>query len=950
MQLTLVGGPMELLGYLAGSPLFLLDGKSYHRERAMSSALRRLMECEYPACLGQAHLFWFAYYESTASSDSDWIYRHVLEAARLMDPDSIRVVGLERLLMPLTRAARTWRENGEVLQSADALRSGAQLLKPGSGPVAAKLIEAFAAEWALLYSAAGLPETGDGPDAADEAPPQALTESPAWAVHAKNVGDLRLVPSSQALDDRGLSPEIQNLNRRADTDRQRQELGGDRWIYGDPAFRPEGEAASSFADPSEFALSEFHARQARKVGNAALFKTVMDAFRGRLSQVRPAEHQLGLLAAWQLGRALYTAVLYDWWRDRFTESGPSPTTDAAYGQLCDAAWAMCLEATGDPEEALPVQIKSSLEQCLALANLLSMRSLAVEATARLASLMNQKPSVFQTGNAEWWKAWDEIFEATIGLCEKLGWAYYEASIRWDRFNVFWKLDIRSSAWDALRFYELVRGFPEWAVAVWNREIESCLAGPALPRNLDIRLGELNEDWARLVQHVDTARLEQAGIANRFTVEESRIDAFTRAAQDYQGGGDLTRARGALSKAAELVKQRYGQLDPPPAAESRSERDLLFRFYAVCRSLDDDKAGKELPHPTAEQVWAMMRPGDHEITHALSDLLDRETDSLYDPWTPNPGTNIADRLNPSAELLFQQPPASLPATLLEFRLRLLVGWLTGDSYSKPDDLRQVSAEKVPFFCHIEHCIFSLAEAGLPIPDIPDLDALTAALLELIYRSAVSVRPIHEKERQALRWLMIYRPRTQRWRDLYIGVCKELESLLEREAHQLNGAGEVGIIRIAFEIQTYLDPLEDSELRRAYYAHAGLTLQKIEDWKILLTDAEQKLSRGEIQACWDKIKEELAWDDLAAVTMQQLQLLDLALRCASGDSTLQEQVAVLQRRRDHLLDRYARRFLHTVKGKDEKELVERIARRVSDLLASADKEKREALRAELQGAAT
>jgi hypothetical protein len=117
-------------------------------------------------------------------------------------------------------------------------------------------------------------------------------------------------------------------------------------------------------------------------------------------------------------------------------------------------------------------------------------------------------------------------------------------------------------------------------------------------------------------------------------------------------------------------------------------------------------------------------------------------------------------------------------------------------------------------------------------------------------------------------------------------------------------------------------------------------KIEHWNRLLREAELKMSQDGIKACWNQIKDELAWDDLEAVTMQQLQLMDLAVRCVSAGSQLQDELAVLQRRRDRMLGCYARRFLQTVIGKNEKELVKRITRCLSDLLASAGREEREA----------
>jgi hypothetical protein len=290
-----------------------------------------------------------------------------------------------------------------------------------------------------------------------------------------------------------------------------------------------------------------------------------------------------------------------------------------------------------------------------------------------------------------------------------------------------------------------------------------------------------------------------------------------------------------------------------------------------------------------------------------------------------------------QLTSQHPgQTKLPATLFEFRLRLLTGWLTGNSWPSPDDVGAAARDSWDRFSFPDRCVRKLAEIGLGIRDVPDLDQLIVALLREAHHQAANVEPDDDLERKALVLLMKYQPAHQPWRDLYVNVCRELDDLLKRESAQMRDSDDLSVVQLALLIQAYLEPLEDPELRAAYYARATPAV-KSEERQTIVTEAELRLASGEMHTCWNLLHDHLAWAAEPPPGILQLRFLDVARRCADKDPSLDGNVGRLTEQLQRLLRQYAHRFVKTVSGSNERRLAQQIERRVMGLFEVASSAK-------------
>lgn len=911
--------PRTLISELAKTALYRCDGRSLYRDRQVAAALRTMLEEQYSWEIQQAHLFWHRYYATQKRHAGDArLFKHAVEAAKSPE-EAIRVAEPEELLKHLNEGAQTWRFTGDVELSSDALKAGRNLLAaqdPARG-ISDDVLGGFAAQWAMLYSLAALPARDCTSADASGGLIERLRAHAVWGVHRAQVDELVLAETARKIDDGGMSSEIQNLSRSTYAEGQLRPGGFDYTLADldipDPAESP-------WPDMAEFDLYRRLARAARRTDDLSSFKAVMKRFKARLAQTRPPESQLGLEAVWLLGRAIHIHALQAWWAEGMRTSGGPPASNPRYREMCEVAWDLSLEPLEDPATALAAQTKAALERALGLTNLCSLNVATLSAVCHLASLLDDSPTIFRSSDQEWWLAWDHIFEVAIHQCQELGLLTFECFIRWSRFSFFKKLDIRSSAVDALRFYEVasISHYAARTMANWNAQVRDLLTGYEIPPELHLSLAKLWLDWVDLLKAADWIEQSQKEI------EDEQIVALVYAAQSFRFGNLLRRAAESLTRAAALLNHRYGPSQKLRTSEVPSERLVLRDFYRECKLLHDHNMAAGLPSPTSEDLWRMLRPGDSALTEGLDDLLGARRGLMSRAWDTN---ETCDPINRALTLVSAESnKPSPPATYFEFHLRLFLGWLTGDSYTPPDKVGELARQNWEKYTFPERVIFKLAKIGGPIKDIPELDRLNVALLREAYYQVANLHPNDRAERESLELLMDYEPRQPYWRELYGNVCQELADLIRREAEQMQARGQVDYVQIAMTIQEYLGPLENPEVRLAYYKSVE---EAVRERISTNNEAATKLASGETMECWNLLEKYLTWPDGVPATILQLHMVHMARECALKEPSLAAHVTPLTHQLEDLLVKFAQHFVKSISAAHEKEVAERVEERVLGL---------------------
>jgi hypothetical protein len=908
LQLLAARSVRGLVRQLASTPLITIQGRSLYRDRKVAGALRALLAEEHPALLAQAHLFWARFYESAVPAEGiELVHHHLAEAASLA-LDEVEAYGAEPALTRLLDASRVWREEGDVETSTRALRLAKALLARRGDDARADLVDRFAEERALHYGTFALP-LDDGPD--DELP--MLVNNRIWQIHQRCVSYLRSARKPEPIDDAGLPPAVQNLNRASYAEAWVWTIG-ENWLFHPPI---EGAEEAPLADGGEFRLLALQVRQLVARYTFDKCRVALGRYRQRLQDTRPAERLLGLDAMWRLQQALYLDLLHAWWRQE-SNLLPDWERDTPYGQeLVATARQLCLEPVEDLDKELPVQARAAFEHCLALANLLSLRAVQIRATQGLGQLLHRTSESFHGPGGDWWRSWDHLFDAALGMADDLGWIELKAGILWHRWSFFRTLDIRAAALDGLAFYEqaLLTDAPDPVLAHWSSTIRVSLTGVTLPAEADVRLGAIWLDWCRLLDNPDVG----STVAK---VDLERLKALLFATQSFQSGHDLDRAVATLAKAQALARTIFGTLAPLPKLGDADARAALYLFCRQCLVLHEDGCGDGIPTFKAGDVWKIFRRDDYYLPSALHSLLLDDADSLRKPWTPDAGA-LDDPSNPWLALETSDPrTVAPPRTWCEYRVRQLLGWFTGDSYAQADVVAGRVAGRWKKFTRPHESLFILAEAALDMPEMRPLDAIIIAFLQALHQHVAHDVPIDDIQRRTLALLIRYEPETPRWRELYLDVSAEIEALLEREAAHLDDRGNVNCLALLLTAQSYLEPLQSSSLVQAFEHQDATFADAQREREAILAECESALKAGLHADGWDLLQDYLSAGDPVPVTFLHIRVLDLADRCAAGAPALHDHRAAIHRRLETQALEYVRRFASTIPEQRGQELARRV----------------------------
>ncbi|MGE0594136.1 MAG: hypothetical protein AB7G23_19435 [Vicinamibacterales bacterium] len=846
----------------------------------------------------------------------------------------------------LLDACRRWRTEGDMARCRQALPVAAAVIQHAEAGAGADtsgssaLRTAWATEQALCY-VVDLEHTPAPwlPAAAEEHAVQAILE--ADRTYRATGAEPQDIP------DTGLVPALQNLNRVLRFWNAGEALGGSG-VYSAPEFPLDVPAASAEADTSEYELLGAAVRRHIHTPDDAACEAALRTFQARLEATRPDEHALGLLATWHMGRAEYLSALEEWWAARLDAFGAEARAHADYQPLAATVAALCGQTTAGFEARLPVLAREHLEQCVLLGSVLGLRRVRLTAVETLARLLTRRPAAFHEGHPGWWLRWDRLFEVTIAEAEGVGSRVLAAFVRWHRWHFFRTLDARAAAWDALLFYDTIRTrrYPPALLLAWNQQITTLLTGLGLEPGAERLLAEVWLDRHRL--------LHDTGTATGQDVDLTSVEALALACQSFRLGGDAARARTTLLRAMDVLTTHAGPLTPLPAPDDDLLRLALFIFADECRQLHALGEGEELPEVSGRDLWLLVRPGDGFAMFCLRRVLPTDPAGWLAPWT----TGMVDALNPHMHLAV--PDASVPetsvpgadvpatgvpdagaqeagvpetgvpntravappATTYEFVLRLVLGWVTGDSYLPPEHVAAAAEGRWARLTNPQSCLFAMAWAGLPIPDVPHLDALMRELLASLHHHYHVAEPNDEAEREALLLLMRYQPGEPRWRELYMEVVDELEALLERERHALRTGATLDALAILQQVHTFLSPLEDPQVVADLVEDAQVLVPLEAHRQALLESSAAHVANQQHDTAWQLLQEYLAAPDPPQPTFTHVRLLHTGSACADRLPGREREAQALRRRFEHQATRYVQRFASTIPEARGRQLAERV----------------------------
>ncbi|NOT45993.1 MAG: hypothetical protein HOP14_15435 [Acidobacteria bacterium] len=719
----------------------------------------------------------------------------------------------------------------------------------------------------------------------------------------------------QDIPDAGLVPALQNLNRVLRFWNAGEALGGSG-VYSAPEFPLGAPAASAEADTSEYELLGAAVRRHIHTPNDAACEAALRTFQARLEATRPAEHALGLLATWHLGRAEYLSALEEWWAARLNAFGAEARAHADYQPLAATVAALCGQTTAGFEARLPVLAREHLEQCVLLGSVLGLRRVRLTAVETLARLLTRRPEAFHEGHPGWWLRWDRLFEVTIAEAEGVGSRALAAFVRWHRWHFFRTLDARAAAWDALLFYDTIRTrrYPPALLLAWNEQITTLLTGLAMEAGVQLLLAEVWLDCVRLLHEMNPA-------AGR-DVDLKSVEALGLACQSFRLGGDTERARTTLLRAIALLTTYVGPIDPLPSPDDHVVRMAVFVLADECRRLHELAEGAGLPEVTGRDLWMLVRPGDGFAMFCLGRRLPTDPAGWLAPWT----SGMVDALNPHVQLAVAEGAVvTPPVTTYEFMVRLVLGWVTDDAYLPPERVAEAARGRWSRFSN-PRSLFAIAEAGLSIPDVPQLDLLVGELIGSLHYHFQVAKPNDEAEREALQLLMRYQPGEPRWRELYMEVVDELEALLERERHALRAGAALDALAILQQVHTFLSPLEDPQVVADLVEDAQLLVPLEAHRQALLESSAAHVASQHHDTAWQLLQDYLSAPDPPQPTFTHVRLLHTGGACADRLPGRERDAQALRRRFEHQATLYVQRFASTIPEARGRLL----AQRVLDLL--------------------
>lgn len=851
----------------------------------------------------------------------------LIQAPSLTDQESVQ--RRSHVVAALISAAIVNRGEGDLVEANDLLLDAAEWLAKSTNPEHRKWLECVGD---LLWHNFWLRNT---PTARDQLTALAaaysdLVEAPFWRVHQRFEEILQGKEELSDAPDQALLANADQANLHQLTEVLKEIRDTNGLIV--PAVRDD---AVSIREPQETqicALAESHLRQLQVAamnerGLESEVKDALNQWRLRLKATEPSRSNLGSEVLHNYDKARYWHLLADV-SQQATEPLDTFTEDLngdGQAQIDGEFWQ---------------QARNAYERVLQIAALLDWRPLVMEVSFHLGVLLRQyTPEEQRRDSAPWWEPWDELFKRSIDLERELGWVIHTPAMHQIRWKFFEDIDRERSLDDAYNAFQSAKraNFPIEILLKWHQQVSTSLTNYSDSDVDRQRDAELHEEWANELASLDAAtgywHFKHLELEHEHALELECAYALLFAAQARRLLNQTDRAEKLLDQADELMKQGIVTV----TEEELDDRELhrLRTGLKMQRAwVYEAQNRKEEYRQAIHDTWLTMRPDDGDCSNLLSSrvYIEHEDKILSQSWPPTP--ELAPNYDPDNDAWslpaawFQGDVAFELKNRFEFRLCQFLN-LTNMAKSVAADgglsessnlhgfmgvLRlhlmrstspnvfemshpkiQFSIERLKIAAQLNwmgmnrygEIALSFASLGLHYRLSDETRSLIINLLLAVRSYFAEVNPVDTDELQALRLLMNY---NVDYRDEYVRVLSNSQYML---AHELRAqsAGGPAWFGIAKRINDYLGVLVDTALLSNAVMGgmqlSGLTPDKfhkrLEDLRKTVNEAQTLFEGGSPELCFQKLEAVLPAKAGQWVFLEELQILDLWLRCARSSTT-------------------------------------------------------------------
>lgn len=814
---------------------------------------------------------------------------------------NLRCEEAARLLIPAIALARS---EGDFEKSDTLAWNALEWLHSGDATQRVAQVEWISKQLWRSFLRSGDPETRKKIDGLGENLPE-LAAKPWWAVYTA-IDDWRKGRTAVAPlppEDALLDPDHRNLHRLTRVLQDvKQNYGFLSSAFADPAFEippPESGGSQLFA---ELELRALLAAALNQRNERERLLQVLEAWRERLLEISPPEELLGDRAVHLYHRARYWHVLTDVWESAGTrgevlsdeEHEMSPEERSLEeAKLAEQLKALFLPTPAPLEVSTPAlssEAEKVYEQTRRLLVLLGWQALLIEASFHLGVLLATYRG--EEENPEKWE-WDMLFAQVLQLEAKFGWLIHAPEahkIRWGRVYL---LDRELSIEDAFNVYQsmIKAGFPTAQIVEWHQRTGQLLNDYGREDEDRERSAQLHEEWARTWAHNPAAQ----SVWRYAKLVYEQAHALIFAAQAKRWLQQFEAAEKLLDEAESLLNS---------AAETETEdhddsqvRELRITIQLQRAWLLDDQDKVNDYREMIREIWRRLSFADSVTSNVLGSLLRIETaEKLLDkPWPQQDQPVYLDPDNPSLSLpadWFNSELALPVNNRFEFRFRQLLHLVSNEAVPSSRGLYVAAAGHWWGREKFAEVTLQFVQTALQQGLSPELEPLLLSLLQTVRTYFRQIEGLDRRELETLRLLMNYHAAAGKYRDDYIKVLVEFESLVEREKRVREMSESLHWTSVARWAWAHLWLLASDTLIKQYLmAHhqtIDLFVSRRDQLVQHLNEASRHYQSGQFADCLLKLEKIPFPGPGQFVLIEDIIALDLWLRCKqkSGETRTEE----------------------------------------------------------------
>lgn len=615
---------------------------------------------------------------------------------------------------------------------------------------------------------------------------------------------------------------------------------------------------------------------------------VLEAWRRRLMETAPPDDLLGDKAVHLYHTARYWHVLTDTWE--LQVNGESAQVEGQ--ESTDVNVAAKLQSLFLPAQTqfqpstigLSREAENAYEHARRLSVLLGWKALLLHAGFHLGVLLADYQ--LEKWDPDKWE-WDKLFWQVLQLETQFGWFINAPTIHKIRWERVYPLDRELSIEDAYNVYKsLIKGgYATALVAEWHKRTAGLLNDYGRDNEDRQRSAELYEQWARKLASDPAARTFWR--YKKLTYEQAHGLLF--AAQAQRGLERFETAERLLNEAEMLLRSSSVENDGD---------DAELRYFQLSIELQrawllNDQKTMSAYGRMIRAIWRKLKFGDAVLANVLGSLLSIEAAEglLETPWPPADTPVNVDPENDALSLPVEWFDGDEPIkvqNLFDFRFRQLLRTISDKPAPTTRDLTEAATwhwggqDKFA-----EVAIYSVKTAAW-IRHSEELEPLLLNVLETVRAYFSQVEGVDRRELEALRLLMQYKTTAKKYRDTYIKVLLEFETLVEREKRVREMSEPVNWPSVALWASTHLWLLVDNAVMGQYLAANNQpieeSLMRREQLVTVLQEATRKYEDRQITPCLVDL-EKIRFAPGQFVLIEDILALDLWLKCKQQNSETQ-----------------------------------------------------------------